>query len=309
MPIHAFHLWNIMLPLRMDIRTLKYFLAVAEEESITKAAEAVHTTQPNLSRQLMDLEYEVGKKLFERGSRKIALTEEGMFLYKRAKEIVELLERTEADLALFNEVTSGDVYIGAAETHAMRMIGHAIQSLRKIHPQILYHFFSGSTVEVVEQIDKGLLNFGILVDPVDPRKYDSLRLPVNDTWGVLMRRDSPLAKLKSIRPKDIKDKPLFISQQQRDANSLLEWLGEDFKSLNVVLTFNLITTPAMLVEEGVGYSFTFDKLVNTSGDCNLCFRPLKPKFETGLYLVWKKQQLFSKAAKVFLEHIRHTLFQ
>ena len=124
-----------------------------------------------------------------------------MFLNKRAKEIVELLDRTRVDLSLFNEVTSGDVYIGAAETHAMRLIGHAIQSLKEVHPQIQYHFFSGSTVEVTEQINKGLLDFGILVDPVDPRKYDHYRLPVNDTWGVLMRRDSPLAKLKSIRLK------------------------------------------------------------------------------------------------------------
>ena len=291
----------------MDIRILKYFLAVAQEESITKAAEVLHTSQPNLSRQLNDLEEEVGRKLFERGSRRITLTEEGMFLYKRAKEIVELLERTETDLTLFNEVTSGDVYIGAAETHAMRLIGHAIQSLREVHPQIMYHFFSGSTVEVKEQLDKGLLDFAILVDQVDPQKYDHIRLPVNDTWGVLMRRDSPLAKLKSIRPDDIKDKPLLCSQQMLDANDISTWLGEDFKNLNVVTTFNLITTPAMLVEEGVGYTFTFDKLVNTTGDCNLCFRPLEPKFETGLYLVWKKYQVFTKAAKVFWEQVQRSV--
>ncbi len=288
----------------MDVRILKYFLAVAQEESITKAAGVLHTSQPNLSRQLTELEEEVGTKLFERGSRKITLTEEGLFLCKRAKEIIELLERTESDLSLFNEITSGDVYIGAAETHAMRLIAHAIQSLRKIYPQIMYHFFSGSTVEVKEQLDKGLLDFGILVDQVDPQKYDHIRLPVNDTWGVLMRRDSPLAKLESIRPEDIKDKPLLCAQQMLDANEISKWLGEDFKNLNVVTTFNLITTPAMMVEEGLGYTFTFDKLVNTTGDCNLCFRPLEPKFETGLYLVWKKYQAFTKAAKAFLNQVQ-----
>lgn len=292
----------------MDIRVLRYFLAVAQEESITRAAELLHTSQPNLSRQLAELEAEVGKKLFERGSRKITLTEEGLFLCKRAREIIELLERTEADLSSFNEMTSGDVYIGAAETHAMRLIAHAIQSLREIHPQILYHFFSGSTVEVTEQLDKGLLDFGILVDPADPQKYDHIRLPVNDTWGILMRRDSPLAALDSIRPEDIKDKPLLCSQQMLDANGISGWLGEDFKNLNVVFTFNLITTPAMMVEEGLGYVFTFDKLINTTGDCNLCFRPLEPKFETGLYLVWKKYQIFTKPAKVFLEQIRRMIF-
>jgi DNA-binding transcriptional LysR family regulator len=292
----------------MDIRILRYFLAVAQEESITRAAELLHTSQPNLSRQLTELEAEVGKKLFERGSRKITLTEEGLFLCKRAREIIELLERTEADLSSFNEMTNGDVYIGAAETHAMRLIAHAIQSLREIHPQILYHFFSGSTVEVTEQLDKGLLDFGILVDPVDPQKYDHIRLPVNDTWGILMRRDSPLAALDAIRPEDIKDKPLLCSQQMLDANGISGWLGEDFKNLNVVFTFNLITTPAMMVEEGLGYVFTFDKLINTTGDCNLCFRPLEPKFETGLYLVWKKYQIFTKPAKVFLEQIRRMIF-
>lgn len=288
----------------MDIRVLKYFLAVAQEESITKAAEVLHTTQPNLSRQLTDLEESVGRKLFERGSRKITLTEEGMFLSKRAKEIVALLERTEVDLALFDEVTSGDVYIGAAETHAMRLIGNVIQSLRQSHPQVMYHFFSGSTVEVLEQVNKGLFDFGILVDPVDPQKYEHIRLPVNDTWGVLMRRDSPLAKLDAVRPEDIKDKPLLCSQQMLNAKDIAEWIGEDFKNLNVVFTFNLITTPAMMVEEGVGYTFTFDRLINTTGDSNLCFRPLEPKFETGLYLVWKKDQRLTKQAKLFLERFK-----
>jgi DNA-binding transcriptional LysR family regulator len=288
----------------MDIRVLKYFLAVAQEESITRAAAILHTSQPNVSRQLHDLEVEVGKKLFERGSRKITLTEEGMFLQKRAQEIVELMERTEADLNLFDDETSGDVHIGAAETHAMRLVAHAMQSLRETHPKILYHIFSGSTVEVVEQLNKGLLDFGILVDPVDPQKFDHHQLPVHDTWGVLMRRDSPLAKLTSIRPEDIRDKPLLCAQQMLDADDISNWLGEDFQNLNVVITFNLITTPAMMVEEGLGYTFTFDQLVNTTGDCNLCFRPLEPKFETGLYLVWKKHQVFSRAARAFLEQIR-----
>jgi len=266
----------------MDIRILRYFIAVVEEESITKASEILHTSQPNVSRQLTELEKEVGKKLFNRGNRKISLTEEGLFLYKRSKEIVELVERTETDLNLFNEKTSGDVHIGAAETNAMRLIAHLVRVLRKIYPQIIYHFFSGSTVEVKEQLNKGLLDFGILVDPPDPQKYESIKFPVNDTWGVLMRRDSPLAKLDTIKPEDIKDKPLLCAQQMLDANDIAQWIGEDFKKLNVVTTFNLITTPAMMVEEGVGYTFTFDKLVNTTGDCNLCFRPLEPKFETSL---------------------------
>ncbi|WP_286905179.1 LysR family transcriptional regulator [Clostridium sp. UBA1652] len=292
----------------MDIRILKYFLAVAQEESITKAAEVLRTTQPNLSRQLTELEEEVGRKLFERGSRKITLTEEGMFLRKRAKEIIELVERTETALSSFDEMVSGVIHIGAAETNAMRLIGDAMLSLRETHPQIQYNIFSGSTIEVTDQLNKGLLDFGVLVAPVDLQKYDYLKLPINDIFGVLMRKDSPLAKLNSICPDDIKNQPVLCAHQQVDGNVLSGWLGDDSKNLNIVSTFNLITTPAMMVEAGLGYAFTFDKLVNTSGDSNLCFRPLEPRVETGLYLVWKKYQIFTKAAKMFLEEIQRSLF-
>lgn len=288
----------------MDIRVLKYFLAAAQEESITKAAAVLHTTQPNLSRQLAALEAEVGRKLFDRGSRKITLTEEGMFLRKRAQEIVDLLDRTEADLDAFDGVTSGTVYIGAAETNAMRLIARAIRNLQKDYPQIGYHLLSGYSYDIIEHLDKGLLDFGILVEPVDLQKYDYLRLPVNDVWGILMRRDSPLAKLDRIRPSDIKDKPILCSKQMLDGNGLSGWLGEDSKQLHVVTTFNLITTPSMMVEEGVGYAFTLDKLTNTSGDCNLCFRPLEPKLESGLYLVWQKYQILSKPAEKFLAFLQ-----
>lgn len=293
----------------MDIRKLKYFLAVAQEENISRAAEVLHTSQPNLSRQLTELEDEIGRKLFVRGSRKITLTEEGMFLYKRATEITELIKRTEIDLAFFNDLISGSVYVGAAETDAMRFVTHVIMDLQKQYPQIRPDIFSGSTVEVTELLDKGLLDFAILVDQADPQKYDYIKLPMTDTWGVLMRRDSPLAQLKSIRPQDIKDKPLLCSKQMLDANEISGWLGEDFQKLNIVTTFNLITTPAMMVEEGLGYTFTFDKLVNTGGDSQLCFRPLEPKFETNLYLVWKKYQMFSKPAKVFLEQFKKNLIE
>ena len=291
----------------MEIRILKYFLAVAQEENITKAAEVLHTTQSNLSRQLAELEEQLGKKLFLRGSRKITLTEEGMFLHKRAKEIIELTERTETDLIAFDEVTSGTVHIGAAETHAMRLLADCMLTLRKTHPQIGYDIFSGSTIEVTEQLGKGLLDFGVLVAPVDLQKYDYLKLPVNDIFGVVMRKDSPLAALDTIHPEDIKNQPVICSKQQLDGNVLSSWLGEDVKALNIVSTFNLITTPAMMVEAGLGYAFSFDKLVNTSADSTLCFRPLEPMVETGLYLVWKKYQMFTKAADVFLAQIRSSL--
>lgn len=292
----------------MDIRILKYFLAVAQEESISKAAEFLHTTQPNLSRQLNQLEEEIGKKLFERGSRKITLTEEGMFLRKRAKEIVDLTERTELELSTFNETTSGDVYIGAAETDTMRLIAQVILQQQEKYPQIKYHIFSGSTAEITELLNKGLLDFGILVEPVNLEKYDYLKLPKNDQWGVLMPKDHHLAQRNSIRPEDVQNERVIMAQQQLEGNLLSGWLGEYGKSINIVGTFNLITTPAMMVEAGLGIVFTFDKLVNTTGDSKLCFRPLEPRFETSLFLAWKKYQIFSKPAKLFLEQVQSSLF-
>lgn len=292
----------------MEIRILKYFLAVAQEESITKAAEILHTTQPNLSRQLNMLEEEIGKKLFIRGSRKITLTEEGMFLRKRAKEIIDLTERTEFELNSYGEITTGDIYIGAPETYIMHFIGEVFKKINERYPQIKYHIFSGSTIEVSEQLNKGLLDFAILIEPIDLQKYNYIKLPYTDTWGVLMRKDSPLAKLEVIRPEDIKDYPLFLAQQQSGANVLSGWFKDYYKNLNIIGSFNLITTPAMIVESGLGYVFTFDRLINTTGESHLCFKPLKPNFETGFYLVWKKYQIFNGAADLFLKELQNTLF-
>lgn len=288
----------------MDIRVLKYFLAVVQEESVTRAAEAIHTTQPNLSRQLNLLEEELGCKLFERGSRKITLTEEGLFLHKRAKEIVELTERTESDLSLLKEAASGVVHIGGIETHVMRFLAHTILTLKDVYPQIQYDFFSGSIAEITDWLNKGLLDFGVVVAPVDMQKYDYIKLPVNDRFGVVMRKDCPLAKLPSIRPEDIGDYPVWVAHQQIEGNVLSSWLGRDLQSLNIVSTFNLITTPAMMIEEGFGMAFTFDHLVNTGENSNLCFRPLEPKIEADIFLIWKKYQMFTRAASVFLEEVR-----
>lgn len=274
---------------------------------MTKAAETLHTSQPNLSRQIAELEDSVGKKLFERRNRKVILTEEGMFLRKRAKEIIELAERTEADLISYNEEISGVVKIGAAETHAMRRLSDVMLSLRENHPQIQYDIFSGSTIEVTEQLNKGLLDFGVLVAPVDLSKYDYIKLPVNDIFGLIMRKDNPLSNKKSVTPQDLDEQPVLCARQQLDGNVLSSWLGYDVEKLNIVSTFNLITTPAMMVEAGLGSAFTFDKLVDTEGSRNICFRPLEPKVETSLYLVWQKFQMFSPAAKKFLEQIRENI--
>lgn len=291
----------------MELRVLKYFITVAQEENMTKAAEVLHTTQSNLSRQLAELEKSVGKKLFERGSRKITLTEEGMFLRKRAKEIIELAERTEDDLKNFNEMVSGTVHIGAIETQTMKIMADCMISLKKSHPQITYDIFSGSIAEITDGLNKGLFDFGFLVAPVDMQKYDFIKLPKNDVFGLLMRNDCPLASLPTVHPEDIGELPVWVSHQQLEGNVLSGWLGRDVQSLNIISTFNLVTTPAMMVEQGFGMAFAFDNLVRIPENSNLCFRPLEPKVEAELYLVWKKFQLFTKPAELFLESVQKFL--
>lgn len=291
----------------MDIRVLRYFLTLANTKTISGAAEVLHTTQPNLSRQLSELEKEVGRPLFTRGSRKITLTEEGMFLRKRAQEIVDLLDKTEQDFSSFDEVMGGDVYIGGGESHTMRTIAKTIKQLQNDYPGIRYHLLSGYAYDIMEYLDKGLLDFGVLFEPIDLTKYDHLRLPLNDTWGLLMRKDHPLAAFPSIHPEQLGQLPLLCSNQMLRENGLSGWLGYDCKKLNIVATFNLINTPALLVEEGVGCAFSFDHLINLSGDCELCFRPLSPRLTANAYVVWKKYQVFSKAAKKFLETLQREL--
>lgn len=279
----------------MEIRVLEYFLAVAREQSISGAAESLHLSQPTLSRQLKDLEDTLGKQLFTRGNRRITLTEEGMLLRKRAEEIIDLVKKTEDEITCSEETVSGDIYIGTGETDAVRLIARTAQDLRIDYPGIRYRISSGDAADVVERLDKGLLDFGVLLDPVDISKYDYLRLPVKDVWGVLMRKDSPLAAKDSIRPQDLWDKPLIFSRQ----NELTAWLKRPPLALNVAATYNLVYNASLMVEEGLGYAFCLDKIINTTGNSNLCFRPLTPKLEIGINLVWKKYQIFSRAAEVF----------
>lgn len=287
----------------MELRVLRYFLAVAREESISAAAAYLHLTQPTLSRQLMELEAEVGKPLFLRG-RRITLTEEGMLLRKRASEIVELVEKTEQELRRPGEAVAGDVYIGGGESDAIRLIARAARELRETCPEVRYHLYSGNAVDVGERLDKGLLDFGVMVEPDDLEKYDYLRLPYADTWGVLMRRDSPLAEKARVRAEDLWDLPLLLSRQSLGRGSLAGWLRRDYDRLNIVSTYNLIFNAALLVDEGMGYALTLDKLVHTGEDGGLCFRPLDPPVEMGVYVVWKKFQVFSRPAEAFLSLLR-----
>ena len=289
----------------MDIRVLQYFLAVAREESITRAAETLRMTQPPLSRQLKDLEDELGKKLLIRGSKKVTLTEDGMLLRKRAEEMIDLMEKTKAELTSSDENISGEIYIGGGETDAVSLFAQTAGKLQKTHPLIHYHIYSGDAEIVMEKLDKGLIDFGLLVGPVDVSRYDYMRLPISDIWGVLMRKDSSLAGKDVICAEDLWDKPLIVSHQAYSGRDVSAWLGRDAHKLNIVMTYNLIYNAAHFVKTGVGYAITLDKLINTTGDSDICFRPLYPILEAGLCIVWKKYQVFSRASKEFLSLLKN----
>ena len=288
----------------MDIRVLQYFLAVAREESITRAAEALQMTQPPLSRQLKDLEEELGKQLLIRGSKKVTLTEDGMLLRKRAEELIELMEKTKAELASSDDNNQGEIYIGGGETDAVSLFAQTAGKLQESYPLIHYHIYSGDAEIVMEKLDKGLIDFGLLVGPVDVSRYDYMRLPVSDIWGVLMRKDSPLAEKDVICAEDLWDKPLIVSHQASISNDMMAWLQKDAGKLNIVMTYDLIFNASLFVKKGIGYAITLDKIINTTGDSELCFRPLYPTLEAGLCIAWKKYQVFSKASKEFLRLLK-----
>ena len=288
----------------MELRELKYFLAVAREQSISKAASSLFVTQPNLSRQMQNLEKEVGQRLFIRGTRKITLTEAGRLLYKRAEEIIELYNKTETELNKPITDIGGDIYIGGGESYVMGLIAKAAHGVQKDYPNVRFHLFSGDMVAVSEKLDKGLIDFGIFIEPADLSKYDYLRLPLTDTWGILMRKDSPLAEKKYITPEDLRDEPLIRSKHSLGKSIISDWFKKSADELNIVATYNLLYNASILVEEGIGYAVGLDKIINTSGDSNLCFVPFYPKLESRLDIAWKKYQVFTKGAEIFLKKLQ-----
>ena len=293
----------------MEIRALENFLAVAREQNITAAAESLHISQPALSTQLKAMETELGKQLLIRGvkgSRKVMLTEEGMILRKRAEEILSLMRRTEEEIAGSNETIAGNVFIGTGETEIVRLFARIAKKLQQKYPDIRYHISSGNAEHVLEYLDKGLIDFGLLFTEIDTQKYEAIPVPIKDTWGVLMRKDSPLAQKETICPKDLWDKPLIVSHQKGDDAYLNQWLGREESELNIVATYNLVFNASLLVDEGLGYALCYDKLVNTHGS-NLCFRPFSPRLDAYGFIVWKKYQVFSKAANIFLQNLRSML--
>lgn len=289
----------------MELRILKYFLAIAREGSIIKAAETLYITQPTLSRQIIDLEEQLGTKLLVRGNKnkKITLTEDGIRFRKRAEEIVELAERTEMEFKTQSEEISGDIYIGGGETDSMRFIAKTMIKLQKQYPNIHFHLYSGNADDITEKLDNGLLDFGVLIGPASLENYNYLKFPTTDIWGLLMKKNSSMASKKYIKINDLENIPLIVSNQSLVENQIAGWGIKDFSKLNIVGTYNLVFNASLMVDEGFGYALCLDKLVNTSCESTLCFKPLSPILEVNLDIIWKKNQVFSKAAAKFLEFL------
>ena len=287
----------------MEFRVLKYFLMVAREENITKAAALLHLTQPTLSRQLMQLEAELGVKLFHRSKHSIILTEDGMLLKRRAQEIISLSDKTVQELSHKEDVLSGEIAIGCGETKNMLFLSEQIRKFRQKYPLVQFSIHSAIADDIKERIEKGILDIGLLMEPVDVGKYEFIRMPQKEKWGILVRKDSELAAKESINPKDLTNVPLIMVKRELVKNELASWFGDYYEGLQIAATYNLILNAASMVERGVGVALCFD--LGASFYEDLCFIPLAPTLETGSVLVWKKNQTLGAATSQFMRYLRN----
>ena len=287
----------------MEIRTLRYFLAVAREENMTRASETLHVTQPTLSKALKALEDELGKKLFERHSFSISLTQEGALLRDRAEDLVTMADKIEKEFVSLDDITGGELFLGLAESYQIKYIAEAIRELKNRCPKLRYHVTSGDTEQVADKLQKGLLDFVVLAEEPDPKKYEFLPLPEADVWGLVFPSDDPLAKKKTFKPKDLIGLPLFCSGQAWE-NEIASWAKDSFGEYRLEGSFKLSYNGAIFAKAGLGYLLTFDRIVDTSEKSGLVFRPLSPRLETKLYLVWKKFQPLTPIAERFLVEIK-----
>ncbi len=293
----------------MELRVLQYFLAVTREQSILGAAESLHLSQPTLSRQLKDMEEELGKQLFIRSNRRITLTEEGMILRKRAEEILSLVQKTQDEISMNNDIIAGDIYIGGGESDGVRYMLQAAKKIQDEYPLVHFHIVSGDKETVIENLDRGLIDFGVLFGDFDHSKYETLVPDYHDHFGVLMRRDDPLASKDVIESSDLKGKPLIISRQvlKGGRKELEAQFDLPEKDLNIVATYNLLFNGSLMVEEGMGYAICYDKIINTTGDSPLVFKPLAKQFVASPTIVWKKYQVFTKAAAKYLDTLKELM--
>ena len=270
---------------------------------MTHAAQRLHVSQPTLSRQIKELEDELGKKLFTRSNYSIKLTEEGMLLRKRAEDILEMADKTLEEFKSLDEINGGDIHIGCAESNGIAHVIRVIKSLQKKYPHIRYHFYSSGTDAVSERLDRGLLDVAVIIQEVDLSKYNYLKVPSSDRWGLIMRKDSPLAEHSCIHLNDLMNIPLILSRQAM-REEMPRWFGETQDKLNIVATYDLLFNTSVMVREGFGYVLGFDGLVNTGPDSDICFRPLEPTLESPMYIIWKKYQMFTPAASLLLEELK-----
>lgn len=291
----------------LDLRVLNYFLTVARMESITRAAQSLHLSQPTLSRQLREMEETLGRQLMVRGARRITLTEDGVLLRKRAEEILTLAQRTEHELTSDTEDIAGDIHIGSGEAASVHFITRTAHALQTRHPAVHFHIRSGDARPMLELLDKGLIDFAAVYGAVDSAKYETLPCPEEDHWGVLLRRDHPLAAKECITPDDLRTEPLILSMQTLEANShadgLMRWLGAPIAELNVAASYNLAYNASLMTIDGIGVCLTLSDIINTA-DTPLTFRPLSPPISDRLHIVWKRYPVFSRASRAFLEELR-----
>lgn len=298
----------------MDVRVLRYFLAVAQEGSFSRAAESLYLSQPTLSRQIRELEEELGVALFQRTNRNVWLTRDGMRLRRRAEEIVELMDKTRDEFDTIQDEIAGEIFIGSGETHLFRPIARVATELHRAYPGIRYQIFSGNADDIAERLDRGLLDFGVVLEPAEIQKYESMRLPGQDRWGLLMPKAHPLAAKAFIEPDDLRAIPLLTSAQKHPMPLLTTWMGyapSDVQTvaqlLHIVAHYTLIYNAALMVEAGLGCAVCIDDLIDTRETSNLTFRPLMPELRVNLALVWKKYQIFSPAAELFLRRLQSDL--
>lgn len=288
----------------MEIRVLRYFLEIAREGNMTRAAEALHISQPSLSKEMKALEDELGHKLFYRNRSGLKLTDTGMLLRQRTEDILDMVDKTAAEFCALDKINGGDIYIGCAESEQICHLARVIGSFKEKYPLLRYHLSSGNTEQVAEKLDKGLLDLAFIVEPPDLSKYNYIEIPGADVWGVVMRSDSSLARKKFIRPDDLYGLPLICSDQAMRVD-IPRWCGEQSDMLNFSGTVNLCYNGSIFVKEGLGYMLTFDGLVDTSESSGLCFRPLKPKLETKMYIIWKKYQMFTPIAELLVRDLKN----
>lgn len=287
----------------MELRTMRYFLAVAREENMTRAADLLHVTQPTLSKQLKALEDELGKKLFTRHSFSIQLTDEGILLRKRAEDLIKMADKITAEFLTLDNVLGGDVYFGLAESYQIRYLAAAIRRFKETYPDLHYHITSGDTEQVTEKLDKGIIDFAVLAQEPNTAKYHYLTFPAADLWGLVMPKDCKLAEKNAVNADDLIGLPLFCSEQGWN-HDISKWSGNRMDKLHLEGSFRLSYNGSLFVRERLGYLLTFKHLIDTSSDSGLVFRPLTPKLETKIYLIWKKYQIFTPIAERLLEKLK-----